>query len=654
MSKAFEDEEMLEILESYLIESSEILEILTSSLIELEKEPEDSELINKIFRYFHTIKGTSSFMGFDDIAKLTHSAEDLLNKTRRGELKVSQDIIDALMDSRDRLDDMVAAITNPNGDIPYQDLVVRINALSNGETIVEEEATTNMDSTSDGDSVVSKIAANKEMFQGSGDFNSEELDLLEKAFAEINSSFKSNDTNDKSTDSALIQPDNENDKTESQEIKSEIVTEDFYDKSSDDKNVALESSAEKTVQNKPTLGKGVTQTETIRIDVKRVESLMDLSGELVLGRNRLAQITNKAVLSGDLKSILSELVETTNQMDLITSEIQTSVMKMRMVPIGRLFQKAPKIVRDLSKEFGKKINLQLEGEDTEVDRGIIEELNDPLVHMLRNSCDHGIESAEERLQSGKNPIGQIKLVAYHEGNHIIIKIIDDGKGIDPNVIIQKGIEKGFISQEQSKHLSDWEIFQLIFKPGFSTAKQVTAVSGRGVGMDVVKTNINKLKGIIEIDSKAGKGSEFTVKLPLTLAIIQGLLVKSSGNTYALPLSSVVEVVSLDEENVSYINSGRVIRIRNEVLPLITLDQVTGDPDKKKTNTQYVVNIAVGIDRVGLVVDELLGQQEIVIKSLGNYLVNIEGIAGSTIIGDGSVIMILDTQGIIKKFRELKN
>lgn len=662
MSKTFEDEEMLEILESYLIESSEILEILTTSLIELEKNPEDSDLINKIFRYFHTIKGTSSFMGFDDIAKLTHSAEDLLNKTRRGELKVSQDIVDALMDSRDRLDFMVAAITNPDTEIiEYQDLVVRINALSAGEEppLQQDVTISNIKSEEIEGSVLEKVTSTSELFQGSGDFSPEELELLEKAFAEVNSSFKAAENTASS-------------KNEVETSNSDFANEDNIEAKSIEKSeeqsgatlaqmtanadaIALAESmaAEKTQQVKSNIGKGVSQTETIRIDVKRVESLMDLSGELVLGRNRLSQITNKVTTGTDFKTMFHELVETTNQIDLITSEIQTSVMKMRMVPIGRLFQKAPKIVRDLSKEFGKKIVLELEGEDTEVDRGIIEELNDPLVHMLRNSCDHGIESKEERLKSGKNPEGLIRLVAYHEGNHIIIKVIDDGKGIDPSVILKKGIEKGFVNSEQAKHMSDWEIFQLIFKPGFSTAKQVTAVSGRGVGMDVVKTNINKLKGIIEIDSKPGVGSEFTVKLPLTLAIIQGLLVQSSGNIYALPLSSVIEVVSFVESAVNHVNSGRVIRIRDEVLPLITLDEITGDIDAGKTGSKYVVNLAVGIDRVGLVVDELLGQQEIVIKSLGNYLVNIEGIAGSTIIGDGRVIMILDTQGIIKKYRDLR-
>ncbi len=647
MSTAFEDEEMQEILESFLIETKELLELLTSSLIELEKEPNNSDLINKIFRYFHTIKGTSSFMGFDDVSKLTHHAEDLLNKVRRNELAVSLDILDVMLDTRDRLELMVEAINNPEEKIQYKDLIERILALSDkkddSNQVVEKAEAPKQNS-----STLDLLLDNKELFQGTGDFNDEELALLEQAFAEINDSFVDN----KETQST----EQINEFTITQDASDEIssITEIVIEKPSIQESEKVEHKISETptdnTNKQKIINKATTQTETIRIDIKRVESLMDLSGELVLGRNRLSQIVKRMISANDIKAIKNDLIETANQIDHITSEIQTSAMKMRMVPIGRLFQKAPKIVRDLSKEFNKKIELIMEGEDTEVDRGIIEELNDPLVHMLRNSCDHGIESSQERLENGKNEKGTIRIIAYHEGNHIIIKIIDDGKGISPNIILNKAIEKGFVSEEQAKSMSDWEILQLIFKPGFSTAKNVTSVSGRGVGMDVVKSNINKLEGIIEIDSTVGKGSEFIIKLPLTLAIIQGLLVKSSGSVYAIPLSSVLEVVSYDSALVNYVNHNKVIRIRNEVLPLIHLDKITGDVSNNDNNSKYVVNIAVGIDRVGLICEELLGQQEIVIKSLGNYLTNIEGIAGSTIIGDGRVIMILDIPGIINRYK----
>ncbi|MFA7626001.1 MAG: chemotaxis protein CheA [Candidatus Kapaibacterium sp.] len=614
----FEDSEMQEILSSYLVETGELLEKLSVNLIELENNPEDTELTNKIFRYFHTIKGTSSFMGFDNISELTHSAEDLLNKIRHNEIGVSRNIIDVLMDTRDRVESMMISI-NDTEEIKFDDLVSRIDEVSGAESEIRHKNTSKLNDTENFTvSAIDKVINSEDMFHGSGDFNDDELALIDAAFSEVAKSLNQ------------VTPENsKNDITNDEHINNK------------DKNIEYKLQSQLNNINK----------DTLRIDVKRVEALMDLSGELVLGRNRLTQITERFANGKDIKQLTNDLIEATNQIDRITSEIQASIMKMRMVPIGRLFQKAPKIVRDIAKEFNKNIRLVLEGEDTEVDRGIIEELNDPLVHMIRNSCDHGIETEEDRIKAGKNPKGTIRLTAYQEGNHITVKIIDDGKGIDPELIKRKAVEKGFISDEYSFNLSDREIYQLIFTPGFSTAGNVTSVSGRGVGMDVVKTNINKLKGIIEIDSVKGSGSEFIIKLPLTLAIIQGLLVQSSENIYALPLNSVVEVVSYDTADVHSVNNRLVARIRNQILPLIDLNEITNDKRNDNNKSKYVVNLAVGIDRIGLIVDELLGQQEIVIKPLGDYLTDVEGIAGSTIIGDGRVIMILDTQDIIKKYKE---
>jgi two-component system chemotaxis sensor kinase CheA len=378
---------------------------------------------------------------------------------------------------------------------------------------------------------------------------------------------------------------------------------------------------------------------------------MDLSGELVLGRNRLSQISDRLKELFDNEHLVAELLETTSQLDKITTDIQATAMKMRMVPIGKLYQKSPRIVRDLSKEFGKEIELILKGEDTEIDRGIIEELNDPLVHMIRNSCDHGIESPEKRVAKGKPAKGTITLDAEQEGNNIVLRISDDGNGIDAEKVKAKALEKGVISAEQAAQMSKRELYQLIFAPGFSTAAVVSAVSGRGVGMDVVKTNIQKLKGVIEIESEINKGTTFVIKLPLTLAIIQGLIVQVENETYALPLSNVVEVVALTDENCSTINQKRVIRIRQQVLPLLTLKSELNIPAKPTPSTaQYVVVIGLAHQRLGIVVDSLLGQEEIVIKSLGQYLGNIPAIAGSTILGDGRVIMILDIQELVDKVK----
>jgi two-component system, chemotaxis family, sensor kinase CheA len=343
------------------------------------------------------------------------------------------------------------------------------------------------------------------------------------------------------------------------------------------------------------------------------------------------------------------LQETSSTIDFITTELQSAIMKTRMVPISKIFQKAPRIVRDLSKEFGKDIELVLRGEETELDRGIIEELNDPLVHMIRNSCDHGIESQAERERTGKPAKGTLILDAQHEGNHIVVSIIDDGKGINPDFLKSKALEKGLITNEQAQTMTERDIYSLIFMPGFSTAEKVTSVSGRGVGMDVVRTNIQRLKGIIEVDSKLGSGTTFTIKLPLTLAIIQGLLVRVQNEIYALPLSAVVEVVNTDLNQIYSVNQNEVIRIRNQVFPLIRMDKVLHTPNNEDTlEDRYVVVVGLADKRLGLVVDELLGQKEIVIKSLGEYLGHIRGMSGSTILGDGRVIMILDIEELIQE------
>jgi two-component system chemotaxis sensor kinase CheA len=319
-----------------------------------------------------------------------------------------------------------------------------------------------------------------------------------------------------------------------------------------------------------------------------------------------------------------------------------------MVPVGKLYQKAPRIVRDLSKEFNKKINLIVKGEETEIDRGIIEELTDPLTHMIRNSCDHGIETPEVRTSKGKPDTGTIVLDAEQEGNNIVLKISDDGSGMDAEKLKTKAIEKGILTAEQTATMSNKEAYQLIFAPGFSTAAKVTSVSGRGVGMDVVRTNIAALKGYVEIETEIGKGTTFFIKLPLTLAIIQGLIVNCGGEKFAIPLNSVLNVVSVDIENIFTLNQIEVIRIREDVIPLLRLDYALNTPEQKDDiSRSYVVIVGVGAQSIGIIVDDLLGQQEVVIKSLGDYLGTIKSISGSTIMGDGSVIMILDVAVLVQ-------
>lgn len=691
------DDDMKEIFESFLVESQELLDALTPDLMQLETSSDDMELMNRIFRGFHTIKGTSGFMGFDSITVITHHAEDLLNKLRRSELTITMDMVDVLLEVHDWIQLLVKNLSmGDDSPVDYSQTLARLEAIINpsaekpsaskkeekppsamesvltdtsmkgaGDFTDEQlaqiqaafaeinsefakELSQEESSTPASHSALDNVLNSTSITQSPGDFTEDELALIQAAFAEINTDF-SVEKESKPTEKPLelpqqiVESTNETTSVEYNEQSKETATKPAP--------VAATKSSPQTTAAKPAPTTSSSADATIRIDVNRVEALMDLSGELVLGRNRLSQISDRLKELFDNEHLVAELLETTSQLDKITTDIQATAMKMRMVPIGKLYQKSPRIVRDLSKEFGKEIELILKGEDTEIDRGIIEELNDPLVHMIRNSCDHGIESPEKRVAKGKPAKGTITLDAEQEGNNIVLRISDDGNGIDAEKVKSKALEKGIITAEQATQMSKRELYQLIFAPGFSTAAVVSAVSGRGVGMDVVKTNIQKLKGVIEIESEINKGTTFIIKLPLTLAIIQGLIVQVENETYALPLSNVVEVVALTDENCYTINQKHVIRIRQQVLPLLTLKSELNIPEKLiPSTTQYVVVIGLAHQRLGIVVDSLLGQEEIVIKSLGQYLGNIPAIAGSTILGDGRVIMILDIQELVDKVK----
>jgi len=419
--------------------------------------------------------------------------------------------------------------------------------------------------------------------------------------------------------------------------------------SSDDTNAAADT-PEATERSSTSVARRAN--ETIRVEVDRLDSLMDLVGELVLSRNRLLQLTSEARGASENEELTSQLQDNSAQIDFITSELQNAVMHTRMVQMGRVFSKFPRLVRDLAKEFDKDIDLVIEGEETELDKSLTEEIGDPLIHLVRNAADHGVEQPADREAAGKPRTGTIRLSAEHEGNHIVIRIADDGAGIDPEKLRAKALEKGVISQREAEELSEAETYELIFRPGFSTATTVSQVSGRGVGMDVVKTNLTKLNGTVAIDSERGSGTTFTLKLPLTLAIIQGLQVRVGQENFAIPLHTVGEVVRLTPETIDTIKGREVIRIRDEVLPLLHVGEelnVTGyDP---ATDDTYAVVVRLAHQQVGLVVNGLINQGEVVIKPLSGYLKNIPGIAGSTILGDGRVIMILDVAEFVARCTE---
>jgi len=387
---------------------------------------------------------------------------------------------------------------------------------------------------------------------------------------------------------------------------------------------------------------------TIRVDVDRLDDLMNLIGELVLARNRLAQAAQSLTEKYERLEMSKQIAEISSQIDFVTTELQMAVMKTRMVPIEKVFSGLPLVAREVMRTTGKEVDLQIYGKETELDKSIIEELKDPLIHMIRNAVDHGIESPEERKNKGKPEQGIVVVNAERDGNYILITMEDDGCGIDVEKTKKKAIEKGLISEIEATEMSKSDILNLLFIPGFSTKKEITNVSGRGVGMDVVKTNIAKLKGIVEIDSHEGTGTIITLKVPLTLAIIQGLLLKVVDEIFAVPLSAVLEIVRITPEEIYSIQGREVIRVRDTVLPLARMSDIIGKHQTVQLSAvSYVVIIGWAEKRIGLLVDSLQGQKEVVIKTLGNYLGDVPGIAGSTILGDGSVILVIDVGRFIE-------
>ncbi len=611
----------LEFLEDFLAEVTEILEQLDQDLVELEEHPEDLELLNKIFRAAHTMKGTSSFMGFEKMTTVTHRMEDILNLLRKGEAKLTPEVMDVVLEAVDVVKEIVDNIreTQSEGDVDITDIVKKLEDAYKALTGEKKE----------------EVSAEEEVIGGGKPPSKEELEAFDREIQELLKKEL-----EKESSEEVIGGGRPPTKEELEAFDREIQE-------------LLKKELEKEKEEKKTdTGKKVTKDEkkekkgdtTIRVDVSRLDALMNLVGELVLGRNRLLRIAQQLSAKYEDDELIHALEETLDQVDFITTDLQMAVMKTRMVPIARVFNRFPRVVRDLARELKKEVKLVIEGEDTELDRSIVEEIGDPLVHLVRNAIDHGIEPPEEREFLGKPRQGLLRLAAYHEGNHIVILVEDDGRGIDIEKIKKKALERGLVTESELSRMNEKEILNLIFLPGFSTADKVTDVSGRGVGMDVVKTNIEKLNGTIEINTELGKGTQIVIKIPLTLAIIQALLVKVAEEIYAIPLVSVVEAVKISQDEVQTVEGREIIILRDSVLPLVKLADVFDIPVEEGIS-QYVVVLAIGERKFGLVVDSLIGQEEIVIKSLGNYLTNIEGISGATIMGDGRVTLIVDVAGL---------
>ena len=640
-------DDMKEIMEDFLIEAFELIEQIDHDLVELESNPEDLELLNRIFRVAHTVKGSSSFLNFDVLTELTHHMEDVLNKARKGELKITPDIMDVVLESVDMMKGLLESIRDNGSDsaagIDIKNICVRLTQISEGEApsaAAEAPAAPAPEPVKEPEPATPAEEAAPEVSDA-------ELSKLSdsEVEAEIERLLKVRKAEDQARRASKgIAPKSPEEIAPATSAAPAPAPKPAPSRERDaDKKVPAASS-----------NSAVAQEQTIRVEVKRLDHLMNLIGELVLGKNRLLKIYDDVEERYEGEKFLEELNQVVSSLSLVTTDIQLAVMKTRMLPIAKVFNKFPRMIRDLSRDLGKQIDLEISGEETELDKSIVEEIGDPLVHIIRNSCDHGIEDPETRKAMGKPEKGLVQLKAYNEGNHIVVEIVDDGKGLDADMLKAKSIEKGIITEREADAMSEKEAFGLIFKPGFSTAAKVTNVSGRGVGMDVVKTNIEKLNGIIDIESEVGKGTVMKLKIPLTLAIIQSLLVGTQEEFYAIPLASVLETVRVPIDDIYTIDGKNVLRLRDEVLSLVRLSDVFGvEKVFDGGDHTYVVIIGVAEAKLGIIVDTLVGQEEIVIKSMGDYLQNIPGIAGATIRGDGRVTLIIDVGAMMEMAKDIK-
>jgi len=718
-----------EILQDFLVEGGEILEELNEQLVDLEQTPDDPDLLNAVFRGFHTIKGGAGFLNIEALVEVCHSAENVFDILRQGKRHVDADLMDAVLQVIDLVNVMFTGIQEgieprhadpsliqtlnqlavPEGEtteaaeaqvVPEAKPEPKVDAqpamAANAEEALDEllsvagsdeaEAVPGGDDITEAEfeklldelhgegkfSASSQPAAAKQEkskpASASGDISEEEFEGL---LDELHGKGKFTATSPATKKD--VPKSSDSDKASSEEI-SEDEFEDLLDElhgkgkfskpaepvkqtAATAQPVAKQAEAKPAkVEPKPApakaenkkapaaMSKSPPAETTVRVDTQRLDDIMNMVGELVLVRNRLA--TLKASMENE------EVAAVVSNLDVVTSDLQLAVMKTRMQPIKKVFGRFPRVVRDLARSLNKEIDLEMEGEDTDLDKNLVEALADPLVHLVRNSVDHGIEMPDEREAKGKPSKGRVLLSALQEGDHIVLSIMDDGKGMDAEVLRGLAVERGMMDAEAAARLDNKECYNLIFQPGFSTKKEISDISGRGVGMDVVKTRIAQMNGSVEVDSEPGRGSLITVKLPLTLAILPTLMIKLSEQPFALPLASVVEIFNLDLSKTNTVDGQLTIRVRERALPLFYLREwliQNGAPADYSSGGGHVVVVNVANVQVGLVVDHLIGQEEVVIKPLGALLQGLEGMAGATITGDGNIALIMDVPGLMRKY-----
>lgn len=688
--------DMSQYLEIFIDETKEHLQGLNQSLLQLEQNPQDKSMLNEIFRVAHTLKGMSGTMGFTKMAKLTHDMENVLHALRNNEIKVSSKLVDLLFKCLDALENYTENIVNTAGEgsNEYSEIIKELNesvqkksSESSGanaapaakkEKAVEHEShpTAGFKLNQYEQNVANKaiemdmnvyritVVLNRGCVLKSArafiifqtlerhaeiikseprveDIEDEKFDFeftvvcITKEDAEV---FNKDLNGIAEVDKVIVVPvevvDVQSCPPEDQDSLQQGKME---SSETDEKEHSKETKEESNDQGQVQVHKTKTG-KTVRVDIDRLDVLMNLVSELIIIKTRLEGLEGI-----DRSNIYDEAVE---YLERITTNLHDAVMKVRMVPVELVFNRFPRMIRDIAREIGKEIELNMSGEETELDRTVIDEIGDPLIHLLRNSADHGIESKEKRVESGKSATGHINLRAYQDGNNVVIEVEDDGQGINLERVKKKAIERGIVKKDMVNTLSQKDIVDFLFKPSFSTSDKITDLSGRGVGLDVVKTKIEQLGGVVEVETEAGKGSRFIIRLPLTLAIIQALLVVIGNEKYAIPLNSTKEILKITPDQIKMVQKQEVILLRNTVVPIVRLDQILEVPKDEKTQKNLtVVIVKKGEKLSGFLVDSLIGQQEIVIKSLGKLLSGIKCIAGATILGDGNVALILDVNSL---------
>lgn len=648
---------MDEMLDLFADETNEIIDQLNTNLMRLENDPENSEIINELFRHAHTMKGMSSTMGFTSVAKLTHEMEDLMDRIRSGQEKVTPEKIDILLECTELIEQISTDYINErNSDVNITEMVSKLSGQQSSDETTSQEAETI-------DNIENTNAQNNEL--KSSNLNAEG-DCIEvtlnmdpsiqipslRAFIFLNKLREqgiyvdSMPTIDECKDGTLFNGQiilicKGTEEEISNLIQNEYIFESFYFKSDSDNgqsnNTNADNKGQSSDKKKPAVDKNKQQS--VRIQSEKIDTIINLVAELVIEKNKLELLATQSK-SEDFKEPIERL-------DRIISHLQEIAMNVRMVPVSNTFKLFPKEIRKTSKELNKQVNLEIIGEETELDRSIVDHIKDPLIHIIRNSLDHGLETTEDRIKKGKKPEGSLKIIARYEGNTVIIEVSDDGKGIDGNFIAEKALQKGIIKEDDLKTLTMKEKVNLICAPGFSTAEKVTSLSGRGVGLDAVKNFIEDINGTLEIDTVVGEGTTFRLYLPLTLGIIQAMLVKSGEHRFAIPLFDIETLIDKSEAELGVSNSKEILIYKGRTYPIVHLSNVLYKDSEESIDNheQFAILVKKGNKNFALMVNDIVGQQEIVIKSLGEALKNVKEYSGATILGDGYVCLILDVANL---------